>query len=242
MKSKSTQNSLGFGTIARFGLIIIAATALALTAQAAQGKGNNGNPGILPPQAGAFGTTYAELQAEWWQWALGIPVAENPLLDATGENAALDQEGKVFFLAGSFGGVYERTCQVPAGKALFFPVVNNIWIGFPGDPPTPIEELRAIIAGWIDATEDVVSCEIDGEPIKNLGAYRTQSPVFDVEIPVDPDGWQAWGIPAGIDGPCVDDGIYLLLAPLSVGEHTIRFIVPDVMDVTYNLTVVPSKE
>jgi len=51
-----------------------------------------------------------------------------------------------------------------------------------------------------------------------------------------------WGIPAGTYGPTVDDGVYLMLAPLSAGAHTIHFTVaaPDgtfSLDVTYNLTV-----
>ena len=55
----------------------------------------------------------------------------NPLLDQTGQNAALGQSGEVWFLAGTTGGSAERTVTVPPGKALFFPIVNNLWINIP---------------------------------------------------------------------------------------------------------------
>ena len=56
--------------------------------------------------------------AEWWKWALGIPAAENPILDETGEFADVDQSGSVWFLAGNFGGTTEphnhHTCRQSA--------------------------------------------------------------------------------------------------------------------------------
>ena len=32
------------------------------------GPGSN-NPGILPPNSHAFGASYSEWSARWWQWA-----------------------------------------------------------------------------------------------------------------------------------------------------------------------------
>jgi hypothetical protein len=31
--------------------------------------------------------SFEKLSAEWWQWALSIPMSENPQLDATGQSA-----------------------------------------------------------------------------------------------------------------------------------------------------------
>lgn len=55
-----------------------------------------------------------------------------------------------------------------------------------------------------------------------------------------------WGLDPGKYGPSVDDGIYLMLAPLRPGKHTIRFTAASVgfdgqpwaLDVTYHLKVV----
>ena len=41
-------------------------------ALAAGGKGND-NPGVLPLKANAFGKSYEEWSAAWWQWALSAP-------------------------------------------------------------------------------------------------------------------------------------------------------------------------
>ncbi len=84
----------------------------------AQSNGNP-NPGVLPINSNAFGGTYAEWAAAYWQWALSFPLAVNPLFDETGEFQAQGQSGKVWFLAGSTGGrrTWVRQCNVPTGKA-----------------------------------------------------------------------------------------------------------------------------
>ncbi len=70
------------------------------------------------------------LSGHWWQWALSIPAAINPITDATGEFAAVGQSGPVWYLAGNFGGTTVRTVTVPADKALFFPILNYFAGGF----------------------------------------------------------------------------------------------------------------
>lgn len=42
---------------------------------AAQGPGN---PGIFPPNADAYGLSYAQWSARWWQWMLALPLAGHP--------------------------------------------------------------------------------------------------------------------------------------------------------------------
>src|SRR5262245_65845670 len=66
----------------------------------------------------------SHLATSWWKWALETPASENPLTDTTGQFAAVNQSGRVWFLAGNAGGTTVRTITVPSGKALFFPIVN----------------------------------------------------------------------------------------------------------------------
>jgi hypothetical protein len=87
----------------------------------------NKNPRVLPINSTAHGMTYGEWSGAWWEWAVGIPAATNPILDATGENGDIDQEGSVWFLAGNFGGDDDLTLTVPPGKSLFFPLINSLW-------------------------------------------------------------------------------------------------------------------
>lgn len=62
---------------------------------------------------------------EWWQWALSIPAADNPILDTTGRRCALGQRGNLWFLAGNTGGRTERTCTLPAGSRVLVPLHNS---------------------------------------------------------------------------------------------------------------------
>ena len=69
--------------------------------------------------------------------AMGVrdPAAENPVFDTSGQYCALRQVGDVWFLAGAFGGPpVVRNCEVPAGKSLFFPLINNSYFAFLNDP------------------------------------------------------------------------------------------------------------
>jgi hypothetical protein len=52
------------------------------------------------------------------------------------------------------------------------------------------------------------------------------------------------GVPGGGSGEAVSDGVYLMLHPLSRGEHTLRFggTFDDFgfsLDITYHITVAP---
>jgi hypothetical protein len=239
--------------------IILAAAMLLVTpwlTHADGGPGRNENPQVLPPHSRPFGHSYGEWAAAWWQWALGVPLPQNPVLDPTGEFAAVNQSGKVWFLAGNFvSGTYTRSVTLAPGTALFFPLANQAWVSYPTDPPwnqpyldttttppTPWPSFEdyvrtTILAPPIDSAKDL-SCQIDGREIHNLTDYRHQSPSFMVELPAD----NLFGIDPGLYGPSADDGIYLMLAPLSAGHHTIHFTMSNVdgsfaLDVTYLLKV-----
>jgi hypothetical protein len=56
------------------------------------------------------------LATKWWKWALETPASENPLTDTTGQFAAVNQSGRVWFLAGNSGGTTVRTISVPLAK------------------------------------------------------------------------------------------------------------------------------
>lgn len=207
----------------------------------------NPNPGIAPIQSHPHGKSYAEWAAAWWRWAYRAPTPVSPLLDQTGANCAVGQSGSVWFLAGSFSnGATMRDCTVSAGKALFFPLVNWVWVQFITDPPFTIDEIRANNKPVVDSA--VVAAEIDGHPVKLPGSYREQSTVFTADFPLDNvAGLGAGQCAQGHDGllhcyPSLDDGIYLFLEPLKPGEHTIHFtgslpLVGFSLDVTYNLHV-----
>jgi hypothetical protein len=207
--------------------------------------------GLMMPLNMAFADApnLEQLHAEWWQWALSIPPSVNPQTDTSGANCMVGQRGSVWFLGGKFGGgSVTRTCAVPEGTVLFFPLINSVNVNSPnvcGQGPNniPVQTLRAQIAPFIDGATKL-SVKVDNKQVNNF--QRVQSQVFEVALPGDNVFIPVCGgnSPAGIYSPAVDDGFYVSLEPLRVGSHTLRFHAENpkanfVEDVTYNLTVVP---
>ena len=224
----------------RLALTACVALGLAASGTTVLAQRGNPNPGVIPPNARYHGLSYPEWQAKWWQWVFSLPATGNPILP--GGDVLQGQSDHVWFLAGVFGGE-TRSITIPAGTALFFPIVNTECSTF--EPP-PYHgdneaELRACAKMFIDNTSDLAA-EIDGVPVRGLAAYRHQSPLFTWgPVPAD----NIVGAPAGTIARSVDDGIYLLLAPLPPGEHTIHFTGTfngdGTIDTTYQITVAPGR-
>jgi hypothetical protein len=229
--------------------------------------GNHGNPGVLPPQSSSYGATYGEWAGRWWAWTLSFPVTADP---ANG-SAPLDsnQSGPVWFLATAHGSgngtipptVVTRLYTIPAGKALFFPVLTT-WVDNTECPVSAFdhftpEQLLALVMSFFTAVTPHTSCTIDGVPVNGLAdslnsPYRVQSPPFGYTV-AEADNLLAtvFGLPCIPDGmtisPAVADGVFLMLAPLSVGHHTIHqlgtFGPVDhplfLKDITYEIDIVP---
>ncbi len=233
MKMTSTMKAIG-----AVALMSALAANLALAA--------NPNPKVLPPDSKPYGLSYADWSVKWWQWVFSLPATNSPILD-TGDCSA-GQAGPVWFLAGAFAPTTEtRTCTIPAGVALFFPIMNG-WADNTGCPPTTfsLEELEGFAAGFVDAAGPV-ACTIDGVPVRGLSpaadsAYRVGVQVFSYTL-AQMDNLLAsyFGLDCIADGttvaPAAEDGVYLMVAPLSAGQHVIHFTVEGFLDITYDLTV-----
>ena len=218
--------------------------------------------GVIPPQATAFGHSYGEWLAKWWQWSLAFPADADPGSDTAPQESA--QSGPVWFLAGVHGSaqtgvisVGTRSITVPAGVALFTPVLSN-WSDNSGCPTYTdftVQELEALNdAGWSFVTE--TSCTIDGVPVARLGNPQTtpflvQSSVFSYTVASHDNLLAAaYGetcIPDGTTvSPAIALGVCVLIAPLPPGHHTIHLVGivgpaanPFVeIDETYNVNVV----
>jgi hypothetical protein len=216
-------------------------------------------PRVAPILSKPEGQTYGRWAAEWWQWALGVPLDTNPLVDETGEQCTQRQVDNVWFLAGTVvPGPVVRECTIPEGKALFFPLINNFSGAFLSDPPEArTEEFVRAQAACAFPVE--LFAEIDGFEIRRLdrfftGKSRSQSPVFNVQLPPgnifgavdDPNDPNS--VPELVLTPSAEQGYYLFVSPLSLGEHTVRWLAegcsgPEVVqDITYKLTIVPAED
>jgi len=196
-------------------------------------------PLFLSPSTRPYGRSYSKWAAMWWQWALAEPKATNPIIDPNGADCAEGQSGKVWFLAGSPTPV-TRNCTVPAGKALFFPVINSAYFAFRDDPPEQRTEefLRAQVS-FVRKGATGLSATIDEARFNKIRRrLYTESTLFRVVLPAD----NLFGLPEGfVLNPSVDAGFYLMIAPLSPGSHTIHLTgtlpTPSSVDATYHITV-----
>jgi hypothetical protein len=212
---------------------------------------------VAPSWAADDTPSMSRLTAEWWQRVLSIPVASNPVDDTDGKLCMAGDSGPIWFLYGTFGGAAVRHCSVPQGRAIFFPVINQVVFNSPnicGQPNVSLDvaTLRSYASPTIDAATNLTAL-VDGRAIKKIN--RVRSIPFSVAMPVDnilvgpcsqirPPADNT--SPPGVYSPGVDDGYYVLLDPLSTGPHTIKIHADSVsngspfsVDVTYYLVVVP---
>ena len=173
----------------------------------------------------------------------------NPVTDETGAFCAAKQlrgdNEDVWFLAGTAGSTVERDCTLPEDTAIFYPLINGIFVNGP-EEDFSAHEKREALGGLFELT-CILESRLDGSPtaISDI-TVRTQSPLFFDPISGDKEA--------------VSDGWWVMLPPLSAGEHVLEFSgalcdpdrEPDPdpetpgglilttffkVDVTYNLTV-----
>jgi len=161
------------------------------------------------------GISQSELTRRWWQWASSFEYAESPISDPTGERCAAGQEGPVWFLAGTYGSApARRTCHVPAGKHLFFPLIN--YVVMPRNCNCSSCEVATEMAKSITNSPMGLFVELDGKSMDKLEEHRVASP---------PGCFNMAGRLA--NGPKIEpsasDGYWMHLPPLEKGTHKLRF-------------------
>ena len=177
-------------------------------------KADSMNPGVFSKDSTPYGIPYGEWLAKWWQWSFSIPTAQHPRDAYTPEKCTLNQEGPVWFLADQLGGQEERTCTIPAGKAIFVPLLVG-QCDYSSPDVKSDEDLRRCA---MEGNEyGVIEATLDGIKLKNLEQYRTQSGFFNITIPED----NIYGISAG-NFRSLSDGFFVFLEPLPPGKHDVH--------------------
>jgi len=186
---------------------------------------------LVPPDEPVAGLSQEGWSRVWWQWAATFERYESPIADATGELCTNNQSGDVWFLAGTYGSARTiRTCTVPRGKHLFFPIINYVVM------PRGTRSLScaAAIGTAARVTDDLsrILLEVDGEPYEGLVAHRQATrECFDLG---------ALSVPPIHLYPAAANGYYVMVRPLPPGEHVINFggVLPSMIQlVTYTLIV-----
>jgi hypothetical protein len=186
---------------------------------------------VVPAAEPVAGLSQVEWSRAWWQWAGAFDYDESPVTDRTGELCASKQSGDVWFLAGTFGTKRTvRTCTVPRGKYLFFPLVNHVALPR-GHAPTSCLSLTSMVAAMTDEVSSLV-LEVDGVRVDKLAEHRQATKqCFDLG---------ALSEPKARVFPSAANGYYVMLRPLSPGKHTLNFggALPGTLQaVTYTLYV-----
>ena len=232
--------------------MLLAAAVTAVLVAPNPASATNKKAPVFPPGAHPYGQSYSQWAADWWTWVLTQPAAVNPLLDPTGANCAQGQRGRVWFLVGTIGGgTATRTCTVPKGTALLFPVLNSFSGATRTDPPEQqTEAYQRMLVIPRDAGRDqsprqhrrgrCSEDQADGTSRSRWSFASCSPPTTSSASTVSASphrrrtqaAWcfQLW-----------TPGYYLMVKPLRPGTHTIRFTGTaafGTVDVTYTITVV----
>lgn len=181
---------------------------------------------LVPPSRAIAGVTQEEWSKRWWRWALSFDDEDSPVADPDGRLCASGQSGPVWFLAGT----YEtrrtvRSCRIPAGKTLFFPLINTL--AFPPDDEREACASLMLRAETQTEAPAALVLEFNGRRFDGLAEHRQATRGCFLVAPDD-------------DAPAAANGYYVALGPLKRGRYTLNFggILPNLSQaVTYTLDV-----
>lgn len=177
---------------------------------------------VVSPQATVAGAAFPAWSARWWQWAISLPFNDShPLKDEEGDEVHRGQSGPVWFLGGAVNasGVVTRKVMLPAGKYLYFPLVNAECSSVEAPPYAGGDTQVTLNACARKFQKSDLFCSVDGVAVPGLEGNRVLSPVFTFNAPQP----NLLGVTGPTQGSAVDDGYYVMLEPLAPGEHTLRF-------------------
>lgn len=238
-KEMKLNKKLWQSAVAVIGLMVMAAASAGASHQ------------VVQPGQDFSGKSYNELASEWTNWLTVEPIATNPAFDPDGRFCNRNQQGNVWFLASTFGGVVDRTCEIPAGKAIFLSL-GGVFVSFAPEFPaaddpcsqmaTDLEKVRCDVNNDVPVAPGIsFEVTLDGEPIGDLFAFRAQSQPggFTLRVP-NPSFLTDLGLAPGDRSTAVADGYFLFLKPLSPGVHTLhlRMTNPDQSETGVNYTLI----
>jgi len=185
---------------------------------------------VYPPSAHVNGATLVDLAVAWGHWGWQ-PADTSPILNPRCEASGI---GKIWFAPVSIGAEQELDCTIPAGAKLLITPGGYECSTAEGNGET-LEELTEC-AETNFANE--ICCEqliVDGVELVDLDPYILTTPGQVL------DGPNLFGEDPTLS---VERGWYILLRPMSVGEHEVFFHdeAPNfglVFSTTMHITVAP---
>lgn len=187
---------------------------------------------VVPPKQAVANISQSDWSRLWWQWAGSFDASDSPVGDRTGSNCGLKQKGPVWFLAGTYGTARtKRSCTVPRGKYIFFPLINYVVMPQREACPSCCGSYAETAKAITDHPSYLV-LEVDGHRVEHLASYRqATAQCFDMGSLASPP-YRVF--------PSAANGYYVMLRPLARGKHVLNFggVLPDISQaVTYTLLV-----
>ena len=186
-------------------------------------------PSVVPPaESRQMGKSYAQLVAAWLKWSLEMPKtnsagAIHPTMNSTRFDVTASQTSDVWFLAAPFppegSSKVERSCRIPVGKSLFFPLFVAEVSDLEAPPFYGAEaEDQANAVNYFVAHMTGLFCEVNGIPLSTVADFRVRSPSVAFTAPAH---WIQGTV--GGQGSVTGGGYFVLLSALPPGQHTLHF-------------------
>jgi len=99
-----------------------------------------------------------------------IPSAEHPRDHYTFSRCTINQNGPVWFLANLLTGKAERSCTIPAGKAILMPMLTGNCVADSTTPNAPASESDPNLIQCAKAGDEygAISASLDGGNLQKL--------------------------------------------------------------------------
>jgi hypothetical protein len=180
------------------------------------------------------GKPLEEWAKEYWQWWMTVPetIPKDPETNLDQCLIGSDPAGVMIFLVSPYQITYNAKCTIPSEKYILVPLLVGECDPTVPDPRSKNDNIQDLWACAKDADEIFKLWEVvldgrvlfqkSGNSVVNQNLTEEilvrNSSIFTINIPeVNP-----YGAPAG-SYPAVVDGYYLVLNPLSVGEHVLTY-------------------
>lgn len=198
-------------------LLVVVLASLVPLLLTSRALADNINEGVFSIDSKPYGISYEDWTIKFFLWVLSIPSERNPSLDQTGQYCTEGQgNSSVFFLSGAGGSTVERTCTIPAGKAILVPI-NTVECSFLEFPAAKTDQDLHKCAEEDESSNPGLFLSVDGREFKELEKYRVHSRAFNINFSENNI--------FGVSGPtrAVSDGYWVILEPLKPGTHEIHY-------------------
>jgi len=203
------------------------------------------NPMLYPKNARPFDRSLERWSELLWSWIYAQPLDQNPILDPTGDDCGIGQQGPMWFLAAvpgsTLGTNVSRTCTIPRHKGILVQLastVNDYPCPDPAFHPAPGQSLFDFLIAPITPLFDDESgfaISFDGIDLVDPLSYRyTSDDLFLFKGDLSMQAFDP--CVTGHQQPAVSDGFYLPFKPMSPGAHTIVINGHDMEGVPVTLT------